>query len=169
MSIRAMNQYRINNNYGKINYGQDTPIESSLESQAHSNSGKDSYQNFFTISKQGKAMSIIDTLSKQKDKVIETKNELISQTLARGGSLTEIQTEIKSYDDEISKLDEKIAQEKIKELTEANKKKKEDSKTYTRPVRYSSLPTEDNPPITKQLSNIATQYGEHMGYYTKRF
>ncbi|WP_305768422.1 hypothetical protein [Candidatus Epulonipiscium viviparus] len=165
MSIKALNQYRVNNTYGKINYGDDSQVESSSQSQSQSNTSQDKYQNFFTISKQGKAMSVIDTLSKQKDKILEIKNELISQTLANGSSLVEIKSDLKSYDVEISKLEEKIAAERVKEREEALKKKKEDSKIYSRPVKYTAPPDES---LTSQLSNIANQYGEHIGYYHRR-
>ncbi|WP_010166278.1 hypothetical protein [Candidatus Epulonipiscium viviparus] len=165
MSIKALNQYRVNNTYGKINYGDDSQVEASSQSQSQSNTSQNKSQNFFTISKQGKAMSVIDTLSKQKDKILEIKNELISQTLANGSSLVEIKSDLKSYDVEISKLEEKIAAERVKEREEALKKKKEDSKIYSRPVKYTAPPDES---LTSQLSNIANQYGEHIGYYHRR-
>ncbi|ONI46104.1 hypothetical protein AN641_02235 [Candidatus Epulonipiscioides gigas] len=149
MNFNTINQYTINNNFGKINYGLHNKVEEPTQKEnGHSNNEvSEKQQSFFTISKQGKAMSVIDTLTKQKDQLLESKNALISKTLANGGDISDIQAELEVYDEKMIQLEEQIAEERIKEQEEAAIKKKEDSKLYSNPNNIEET-------TNKQLSEI---------------
>lgn len=78
-----------------------------------------------TISPKGKAMSMIETLMKQKQNIMDNKNQLISKTLEKGDSLENIKTQIQSYDEQLKMLEEQIS----KAMTEQTEKQEKDEKT----------------------------------------
>ncbi len=63
-----------------------------------------------TISPLGKAKNYIDSLMKQKQKLTESKDSLISSTLEKGGNIESVKDQIESYEEQITQIDEQIAQ-----------------------------------------------------------
>lgn len=63
-----------------------------------------------TISPLGKAKNYIDSLMKQKLKLTEGKNALISTTLEKGGNMDGIKAQLESYEEQIKAIDEQVAQ-----------------------------------------------------------
>ena len=50
-----------------------------------------------TLSPQGKLMSMIDNLTKQKQSIMDRKNSLIEDTLKNGGKVEDIKDQLKNY------------------------------------------------------------------------
>lgn len=88
-------------------------------------SEKQERKDIATISPKGKAMSMLETLMKQKQNLIDNKNQLISKTLEKGDSLENIKTQIQSYDEQLKMLEEQIS----KAMTEQTEKQEKDEKT----------------------------------------
>lgn len=63
-----------------------------------------------TISRTGKASSLMEALIKQKQRVQDSKNELLANTLDQGGEKSQIQNQLDLYDEQIKNIDDQIAQ-----------------------------------------------------------
>ncbi|OON99982.1 MAG: hypothetical protein ATN35_09800 [Epulopiscium sp. Nele67-Bin004] len=63
MNINGASQYAINSNFGKIDFG---GAEKSLKANDENSTSFDLSETSLSLSSQGKAMSIIDSLNKQK-------------------------------------------------------------------------------------------------------
>lgn len=79
---------------------------------------------FLSISPKGRSMSMIETLTKQKEHINERKNELIGTTIENGGNLTDIQERLDSIDMQLQDIDKQISDimtESAEDLLEDNK------------------------------------------------
>ena len=87
-----------------------------------------------SISAHGKMMSMVETLTQQKESITKTKNELVSSTIKAGGDLKNIKSQLNMYSDQIKNIDQKIsdvyAQQALKaqQEIEMNMQKKENDK-----------------------------------------
>lgn len=80
-----------------------------------------------TLSPQGKIMSAIENLMKQKESISEKKSSLISKTLENGGDMDAISAQLETYEEQLDNIDEQIAQMTAnfaKSLTEKQDEKK---------------------------------------------
>ncbi len=78
-----------------------------------------------SISPSGRAKSLIESLNKQKEKIIENKNELIARTLEKGCSMDSIKDRLETFEEQIKGIDNQIAQitsEQLKQQAEKQKK-----------------------------------------------
>lgn len=85
--------------------------------------GKDT--DSMSISPLGKAKSLIESLTKQKEKIIENRSELIGKTLEKGGSIDSIKARLETFEEQIKNIDTQIAQitsEQLKQQAEEQKK-----------------------------------------------
>jgi len=112
MQNRFLNVHRINQGFDQNSYD--------LKNKEQ-HERKDSV----SISPLGKANSFIESLMKQKQNIIERKNELISNTLEKGGSMDSIKTMLESYEDQLKSIDEQIAQTMAKQAKQQVEKQKE--------------------------------------------
>lgn len=78
-----------------------------------------------TLSPQGKAMSAIENLMKQKDAITERKNALIGKTLENDGDMEAIQPQLDMYNEQLETLDKQISQITAQQLEQAAKKDEE--------------------------------------------
>ena len=62
-----------------------------------------------TLSPQGKLMSMIDNLTKQKQSIMDRKNSLIEDTLKNGGKVEDIKDQLKNYGRQLADIDKQIA------------------------------------------------------------
>ncbi len=85
-----------------------------------------------TISSHGRSLSTVDALSKQKTEISKSKSQLIADTLAHGGKLTDIQSELALYKEQINSLDDKIADERIKQLHETKNELPKTKQPYSK-------------------------------------
>ena len=82
-----------------------------------------------TFSPQGKLMSMIENLTKQKQAIIERKNELVENTLKNGGKVDDIKDQLKNYGKQLADLDKQIAglyAQQAKACVEPEDRKKKD-------------------------------------------
>jgi cellobiose-specific phosphotransferase system component IIA len=78
-----------------------------------------------SISPSGRAKSLIESLNKQKEKIIESKNELIARTLEKGCGMDSIKDRLETFEEQIKGIDNQIAQitsEQLKQQAEEQKK-----------------------------------------------
>lgn len=81
-----------------------------------------------SISPLGKAKSLVESLMKQKQNIIESKNDLIGRTLEKGENIDSIKSQLEDFDEQIKNIDEQIAQtisKQLKQQTEEQKKVKD--------------------------------------------
>ncbi|OON94431.1 MAG: hypothetical protein ATN31_03430 [Candidatus Epulonipiscioides saccharophilum] len=112
----------------------------SVNSQSSNNNSKDITNNtdiakevsMLTISSHGKSLSTVDALSKQKSEIAKSKSQLIANTLANGGKLTDIQSELALYKEQLHNLDDKIADEKIKQMYETKNELPKTKRPYSK-------------------------------------
>ncbi|WP_027400256.1 hypothetical protein [Anaerovorax odorimutans] len=79
-----------------------------------------------SISSRGKAFNLIESLMKQKQNIIKSKNDLMGRTLENGGSIESIKTQLESYDEQLKNIDEQIAKS-ITEETDKQEKSNMDN------------------------------------------
>ena len=120
-------------------------INRTLQNGSHSGKNTNVFASPFqvdrvSISPQGKAASIIDTLNKQKMAIEERKSNYMSAALEKGQSMDSIQAQLDSYDEQIKEIDKQIAEISSKQMEEANEKKNDAIKKSVR----------DNTPKTEQ-------------------
>ncbi|OON94420.1 MAG: hypothetical protein ATN31_03375 [Candidatus Epulonipiscioides saccharophilum] len=71
-------------------------------------------------------------LSTQKEKLVSNKNKLISETLANGGSLTDIEAELAAYEEQLHNLEDKLNEEAMKKQELLARQTKADPKIYSK-------------------------------------
>ncbi len=86
----------------------------------------------FVPSKHGKSLSMITSMSTQKEKLVSNKNKLISETLANGGSLTDIEAELAAYEEQLHNLEDKLNEEAMKKQELLARQTKADPKIYSK-------------------------------------
>lgn len=98
-----------------------------------------------SISPLGKSKSIIQSLMNQKQKITESKNELISRNLEKGGDMADIKSQLKSFEEQLESIDEQIAQtmaEQMKQQEQEQNKvetKKPKTEEEAQTQRFNSL------------------------------
>ncbi|MDD4627062.1 MAG: hypothetical protein PHP87_08270 [Syntrophomonas sp.] len=121
-----LNVYRINQDLNQNSY-------------ALKNNQQHERKDTLSISPLGKTNSLIESLMKQKQDIIERKNELIGNTLEKGINMDSIKSQLESYEEQLKTIDEQIAQimaeqakqqaEKQKETKDAKPKTEEETET----------------------------------------
>lgn len=102
-----------------------------------------------TLSPQGKLMSMIDNLTKQKQSIIERKNQLMETTLENGGKVEDIKDQLKNYNKQMSDIDKQISglyAQQAKEAVEQDDRKKSGK---------SGAPKTEEAAQTQYLSSLA--------------
>lgn len=94
MQNNFLNVYHINN--------QDLSQKQSIIKNSDLREQKDTV----SISPLGKTKSLVESLMKQKQKIIESKNQLIGRTLEKGGNIDSIKSQIESLEEELKTVDE---------------------------------------------------------------
>src|SRR5699024_9586970 len=79
------------------------------------------------ISSLGKADSLIESLMKQKQNIIEMKNKLVGRTLEKGENIDSIKSELECFEEQLKNIDEQIAQT----MAEPSKRQAESQKKIT--------------------------------------
>ncbi|MEG2383533.1 MAG: hypothetical protein RSB39_08075 [Oscillospiraceae bacterium] len=87
-----------------------------------------------TISPQGRKNSLLDNLIKQKTRITDQKNSLISSTLEKGDTLDTIKSLLESYEEQAKNIDNQIAQLMAEEMAKQAEKqeKPDDNKPKTK-------------------------------------
>lgn len=104
---------RINANIDSLNHTQNLyrlNVNTAQVSRAASETGENGGNtDKVAISPQGKAMSMMESMMKQKEAINQKKHELIEKTLESGGSLNQIQKQLEAFDESIEMIDEQIS------------------------------------------------------------
>ncbi|OOO00015.1 MAG: hypothetical protein ATN35_09550 [Epulopiscium sp. Nele67-Bin004] len=129
MNISGASQYAINSNFGQIDFG---GAEKSMKANEENKTNFDLSESSLSLSSQGKAMSMIDSLNKQKTDLLESKNELIAQTIAGDGDLSSIEKQLEMYDERLLAIEDEIAKTIKEESEKETDNKDKELKTYTK-------------------------------------
>lgn len=101
------------------------------------------------ISPQGSLWNMVQNLTKQKEELIERKNELVNTTMENGGDMDLIKTQLDLYNEQIEGIDKQISDLYAQQAKDAVEE--QDQKITN---RFSENKTEEQAEIEK-LSNIA--------------
>ncbi|WP_305768426.1 hypothetical protein [Candidatus Epulonipiscium viviparus] len=112
-----------------FNYVKNTPVLNNTKDDAIKVA--ETQNSLFNPSQHGKSLSVIKTMSTQKEKIVNDKNKLITETLANGGSLFDIEAELAAYEKQLHNLEEKLSKENVKQQQEVTKQNSQDPKIYS--------------------------------------
>lgn len=88
-----------------------------------------------TLSPQGRLMSVIENLTRQKQSLIDRRNSLVESTLNDGGKIEDIKDELKSYKKQIETIEKQITSayaQQTKQCAEPGDSKKTAKTDHTR-------------------------------------
>lgn len=90
-------------------------------------------QNQFLHGNTNNSSHLVKSLMKQKQALIEQKNELINTTRTKGGDMQSIRASVEAYDQQIQTIDRQISQEMSKQAEKQmeNQKQKQDNQPKT--------------------------------------
>lgn len=109
-----------------------------------------------SISRLGKANSLVELLMKQKQKIIESKNELVGRTLEEGGNIGSIKSQLESFEEQLKNINEQIAQTMAEQIKQQNEEQKK--MEYKKPKTEEEVQTEHfNSIVNLSLSLDKTQ------------
>ena len=121
------------NSIGRNNFFNFARVNQSVSIKSENNSNIGGIQagrkDSVSISPMGKAMSVIESLMKQKERINERKNELIGKTLENGGDINSIKSQLESYELQLESVDEAISDIMSQEMEDQNNESKNYSKT----------------------------------------
>jgi hypothetical protein len=129
-----LNVYRINQDLNQNSY-------------ALKNNQQHERKDTLSISPLRKTNSFIESLMKQKQDVIERKNELIGNTLEKGRDMDSIKSQLESYEEQLKTIDERIAQIMAEQAKQQAEKQKETKNA--KPKTEEEIPAE-----TERLNSI---------------
>lgn len=112
-------------------------------------SGNGMRRDSVTISPQGKMMKMIENLTKQKEAIIENRNELVSKTLEKGGNMETIKEQMEVYATQLEEIDKQISDiyaQQAKAAVEKDDEKKSDQSNENKTEEQLS---------TEHLTNLA--------------
>lgn len=105
-----------------------------------------------SISPLGKANSLVEVLMKQKQQIIENKNDLIGKTLEKGEGMDSIKSQLENYEEQLKDIDAQITQI----MTEYSRQETEKQKgiTYEAPKTEKGYQTELSNTILGSSSSL---------------
>lgn len=106
-----------------------------------------------SISPLGKAKSLVGSLMKQKQKIIESKNELVGRTLEKGGNIDSIKSQLESFEEQLKNIDEQITQTMTEQIKQQNEEQKK--MEYQKPKTEEEVQTEHFNSIINLSSSLA--------------
>ncbi|MEG1869971.1 MAG: hypothetical protein RR205_03890 [Oscillospiraceae bacterium] len=129
MRINGFNVGQSNSHFNSARVNQSlTRNDNSILSAPKKDTPKSERRDTVEISPMGKIQNFLESLMKQKQQVLESKNELIGKTLNEGGTLESIQYRIDAYDEQLKNIDEQTSQvmkQQFEQQAEAATKKEE--------------------------------------------
>lgn len=90
--------------------------------------GKGADRDSAAFSLQGKLMGMVDRLTDQKQSIFDRRDELIENTLKRGGDMDDIKDQLKDYEKQLKDIDDQIEDLYAQQLKEAVSQKDKDKK-----------------------------------------
>ncbi|MEG3006858.1 MAG: hypothetical protein RR806_05245 [Oscillospiraceae bacterium] len=116
-------------NFNRVNQS----LLNKIENKNENKSGKSQRRDVVTITAQGKANNLMDRLMKQRVKITEQKNELITSTIEKGGSMDSIKSQLESYEEQMKNIDKQITdmmtEEMEKQIKNPYKQEEKEPKT----------------------------------------
>lgn len=114
-----------------------------------------SQEDTVSISPLGKAKSLIQFLMKQKQKIYESKDELITKTLEEGRNIDSIELQLKHFEEQLKDIDEQITQTMSEEITKALEEKSKQKDENFKNMMYENPKTEEEIQ-TERLNSIVS-------------
>lgn len=154
-NFKGANIMRVNMNIGmQNNFLNAHPINQGLNENNFTikDSEQQELKDTVFISPLGKARSLIESLTKQKQNIIESKNELIGKTLEKGGTIDSIKSQLECFDEQLKTIDEQIAQTVAEQLKQQAEKQKEIA--YKKPKTEEEVETEHLSSILSLSSSL---------------
>lgn len=111
--------------------------------------GRDCDRTAFSL--QGKLAGMIDRITEQKQSIFERRDELIENTLKRGGDLDDIKDQLKDYENQLKDMDDQIEDLYARQLKEAVSQDGEEKKGQDKSVKDKS----EGQLETERMVNIA--------------
>lgn len=105
-----------------------------------------------TISPQGKKNNLLDNLMKQKMRITEQKDALVSSVLEKGGTLDTIKSQLELYEEQMKNIEEQIAEVTAKEIEQQAEKLK--NKVDNKPKTEEEIKKEQISSITSLATNL---------------
>ncbi len=84
------------------------------------------------LSPQGQMANVLESLAKQKESINKQKNDLITRTMDRGGSLNDIKEQLSFYEAQLKQIDEQVAAVYEQQAQSIAQQQKEKNNTYTK-------------------------------------
>lgn len=96
-------------------------VNQSVSKQPHSSKGSHMIQmqrDRMTISPQGKISSVIDSLNKQKENILERREQFIQQACTQGQSDEMMKPQLEEFDQQLREIDKQIQEAALKRMTD---------------------------------------------------
>lgn len=104
------------------------------------------------LSPQGKKQDMLSNLMKQRQSIMERKGELKATNAEKGGSMSEIQSQLDLMDEQLKNIDEQIANAQAEELK--TEEKDQEGKIYDKPRTEEEIKNQQLSDITDLATGI---------------
>lgn len=104
------------------------------------------------LSPQGKKQDLLSNLMKQRQSIMERKGELKAANAEKGGSMSEIQSQLDLMDEQLKNIDEQIAKAQAEELK--TEEKDQEGKIYDKPRTEEEIKNQQLSDITDLATGI---------------
>lgn len=122
----------VNRSYSRMQTNQNPSVSKDKKDKVNKDTISISQSARNAFGKQDKKTSMLESLVKRKETLMENKNSLIERTMKNGTGIETIQAQLDEYDQQIKDIDEQISQTMIedqKEALETKEKKKTEETT----------------------------------------
>lgn len=111
-------------------------------------------QDKLSLSPEGKRQNLLNNLMKQKQDIIDRKNELAATNAENGGSTSAIQPQLDLMDEQLQAIDDQIATARTEELKPKNEEKETEGTIYEKPKTEAEVSQDKLSDITKLSNNL---------------
>lgn len=139
---------------GKNNFFNVNAVNQGLNKDSVNTIKKGNRQDRVEMSPQGKMMSAIENLVKQKESIREQKSQLVSRTLEDGGNLKTIETQLELYEERLKDIDDQISEIKKNQM-QVNPEDDKDKEKKTKKTDENKTSKQVETENLSRLANMA--------------